>query len=342
MFRNKFQKGYLSILYSCGGAPLELWSTHVQNGFIRRVTDQEINSLALEIAGTNVSTTYIYTPKDPKTSLGIELPFCIMIVKNMRRYFTFEITVLDDKRMHRRFRLSNFQKLVTIRPFSTTLPLCLRGGWAQLQFNLPDCVKRAYKSNYVETTRIQINANCRIRRIYFADRLYSMDELPEEFKLVLPLPKCVRAGDKRSKDRTSKNLKDQLSNGSQPPLLTSQRTSVEVLPLSSTSAIKTAEEQPKLDIHVPSADYGEETDREIEHDSEFEESFTKDEEKIDELNEVTSIEDKQSVDDEGFDIGDEQKSVDNEEESLSIEQREENYFNNSDEQNNIKKYVESY
>lgn len=29
MFRGKFQKGTLSILYSCGAAPLEFWDIHV-------------------------------------------------------------------------------------------------------------------------------------------------------------------------------------------------------------------------------------------------------------------------------------------------------------------------
>jgi len=35
--------------------------------------------------------------------------------------------------------------------------------------------------------RVQIHANCRIRRIYFSDRLYTEDELPPEFKLFLPI-----------------------------------------------------------------------------------------------------------------------------------------------------------
>ena len=35
--------------------------------------------------------------------------------------------------------------------------------------------------------RVQIHANCRLRRIYFSDRVYSDEELPEEFKLFLPL-----------------------------------------------------------------------------------------------------------------------------------------------------------
>ena len=44
-------------------------------------------------------------------------------------------------------------------------------------------------TNYVETLRVQIHANCRIRRTYFSDRLYSEDELPPEFKLFLPAQK---------------------------------------------------------------------------------------------------------------------------------------------------------
>lgn len=34
--------------------------------------------------------------------------------------------------------------------------------------------------------RLQIHANVRIRRIYFADRLYADDEMPNEFKMFLP------------------------------------------------------------------------------------------------------------------------------------------------------------
>lgn len=44
-------------------------------------------------------------------------------------------------------------------------------------------------TNYVETLRVQVHANCRIRRTYFSDRLYSEEELPAEFKLFLPAQK---------------------------------------------------------------------------------------------------------------------------------------------------------
>lgn len=46
--------------------------------------------------GTNVSTTYVTCPADPKQTLGIKLPFLVMIVKNMKKYFTFEVQVCRD------------------------------------------------------------------------------------------------------------------------------------------------------------------------------------------------------------------------------------------------------
>jgi hypothetical protein len=67
------------------------------------------------------------------------------------------------------------------------MPLKLDDGWNNIQLNLADLTKRAYGTNYVETLRVQVHANCRLRRIYFSDRLYSEEELPPEFKLYLPI-----------------------------------------------------------------------------------------------------------------------------------------------------------
>lgn len=97
--------------------------------------------------------------------------------------------VLDDKNVRRRFRASNYQSTTRVKPFICTMPMRLDEGWNQIQFNLSDFTRRAYGTNYVETLRVQIHANCRIRRVYFSDRLYSEDELPAEFKLFLPIQK---------------------------------------------------------------------------------------------------------------------------------------------------------
>lgn len=176
-----------------------------------------------------------------------------MIIKNLKKYFTFEVQVqskagfdislilscswtrfhcgmcrclqvLDDKNVRRRFRASNYQSTTRVKPFICTMPMRLDDGWNQIQFNLSDFTRRAYGTNYIETLRVQvtaccghlcclatampssvaticlmrnvllfqIHANCRIRRVYFSDRLYSEDELPAEFKLYLPIQQAKK------------------------------------------------------------------------------------------------------------------------------------------------------
>ncbi|KAM7268741.1 hypothetical protein ACFE04_010907 [Oxalis oulophora] len=203
MFKNTFQSGFLSILYSLGSKPLQIWDKEVSDGHIKRPHDDDIQSNVLEIVGSNVQSTYITCPVDPAATLGIKLPFLVIIVKNLKKYFTFEIQILDDKNVRRRFRASNFQeigkskneficpKAVTrVKPYICTMPLKMDDGWNQIQFNLADFTRRAYGTNYVETLRVQVHANCRLRRIYFSDRLYSEEELPPEFKLYLPMQKA--------------------------------------------------------------------------------------------------------------------------------------------------------
>ncbi|KAL0233870.1 hypothetical protein PCE1_002375 [Barthelona sp. PCE] len=136
MFKNTYQSGLLSILYSLGSSPLALWAQHVQNGHIKRITDPEIQSLVLEIVGANVATTYISCPKDPQETLGIKLPFLVIICKNLRKYFSFEITILDDKGSRRRFRASNYQSATRVKPFICTMPMRLDENWNQIQFNV--------------------------------------------------------------------------------------------------------------------------------------------------------------------------------------------------------------
>ena len=84
MFKNTFQSGFLSILYSIGSKPLQIWDKQVRNGHIKRITDQDIQSSVLEIMSTNISTTFVSCPADANKTLGIKLPFLVMIIKNVR------------------------------------------------------------------------------------------------------------------------------------------------------------------------------------------------------------------------------------------------------------------
>ncbi|XP_050684735.1 uncharacterized protein LOC126979458 [Leptidea sinapis] len=67
------------------------------------------------------------------------------------------------------------------------MPIGLSDGWNQIQFNLAEFCRRAYKKQYVEVQKLKINANIRLRRVYFTERLIPDDELPAEYKLYFPL-----------------------------------------------------------------------------------------------------------------------------------------------------------
>uniref|UniRef100_A0A3Q3X766 CFA20 domain-containing protein n=1 Tax=Mola mola TaxID=94237 RepID=A0A3Q3X766_MOLML len=176
IFLKIYQNGFLFILYSLDSKPLNLWESKVKDDHIERITDDDTNTQVMEVAGSSVSTTYISFPAEPNKTLGISLPFLVMIVKNLKKNFSFEVQVLDEKSVRRRFRASNYQSTTRVEPFVCTMPMKLDDGWNQIQINMADITKRAYGTNYVETTRVQIHAHCRIRRIYFSDK----------FKLYLP------------------------------------------------------------------------------------------------------------------------------------------------------------
>lgn len=68
----------------------------------------------------------------------------------------------------------------------TTMPLQLEDGWNHLQIDLQDMLKRVYGTSYKEAVSIQVHATCRLRRIYFTDKVLQEDELPTEFRLFVP------------------------------------------------------------------------------------------------------------------------------------------------------------
>ncbi len=67
--------------------PLQGWETSVKNGHIKRVTDSDIQSAAIEIIGANVANNYIAHPHDNNTSLGIKMPTIVMQIKSVNINF---------------------------------------------------------------------------------------------------------------------------------------------------------------------------------------------------------------------------------------------------------------
>ncbi|XP_034835206.1 uncharacterized protein [Maniola hyperantus] len=255
MYRNSYQRGMLTVFFSVGSKPLAIWDVHIKDGYVTRFLDQDIKSMVLEIGGTNVSTTYITCPKDNKV-LGITMPFLVMIVKNLKKYFSFEVTILDETGTRRRFRVSNFQSSTQILPLCTVMPIGLSDGWNQIQFNLAEFTRRAYKKQYVEVQKLKVNANIRLRRIYFTERLLPDDKLPKEYKLFFPL------SSKATKDKKTIQAIDEYKENIEQS--TSQKVIEQPMLLDEKVAIKSS----KISIHSmkkqPSQVYKSESRTEVE------------------------------------------------------------------------------
>jgi hypothetical protein len=124
-------------------------------------TSQRLQAKGLHDAGVTTDMLFVgafvlAAPADPTKTLGIKLPFLVMIIKNLKKYFSFEVQVLDDKNVRRRFRASNYQSTTRVKPFICTMPMRLDDGWNQIQFNLSDFTRRAYG----EVVRLEAMASC--------------------------------------------------------------------------------------------------------------------------------------------------------------------------------------
>lgn len=114
--------------------------------------------------------TYIMAPKAPWQSLYVTHPHIFIQMKNFRRNSAFEILVLDDKRVRRRFCFATWFKAGTAGgsrqlPFYCEVPLRLEYGWNEVHVDCLELLQNTYKSTFVELVRIKFYANCRVRQV---------------------------------------------------------------------------------------------------------------------------------------------------------------------------------
>ncbi|KAI8325975.1 transcription factor IIB [Martensiomyces pterosporus] len=203
MLRSTYQSGILSILNSASRQPLGLWRAALGPGaasptgsstdleqlrnasYCSTTVDEDIASASvLELLSPSLRATYITCPKVPAETLGIRLPYLILVLKPIDHLFSFEVETSDDRGTVRRFRASNFETEAHVDRDLCRLPLRLGDdGWNYLTLDLPDLTKRAYGTAHRETRRVTIHANIRLRFVFFADRIVPEEQLPDELRL---------------------------------------------------------------------------------------------------------------------------------------------------------------
>ena len=142
MFKNAYQSGFLSILYSIGSKPLQIWdkqgnyfgersakrayqTTHWSRHPVLRSRNHghqchhHLHHMSCEIERNARHQTALPSHDHKK---------CTLAITQLKKYFTFEVQVLDDKNVRRRFRASNYQSTTRVKPFICTMPMRLDEG----------------------------------------------------------------------------------------------------------------------------------------------------------------------------------------------------------------------
>jgi hypothetical protein len=100
--------------------------------------------------------------------VNIPLPFFVVHVKDVGRFFAFDLTLTDSSGATRSLHYSNHISYVRIAGSAASLPIVLTGlGWHLLRLDLGDVCARAFGTSFVACTHVALTSSARYSRVYF-------------------------------------------------------------------------------------------------------------------------------------------------------------------------------
>jgi len=100
------------------------------------IDDSELGIDVIEVTGEKSSMIF--------PTNGCKYPYLVLHVKNMSRFMSLELVLLDNTNKLRTFRLSNRRTTAVIEPQTCDLPLDIGDGWQYLCIDLNDMLYRSY------------------------------------------------------------------------------------------------------------------------------------------------------------------------------------------------------
>ena len=184
------------------------------------IHDFEVKTSTLELLCSSHEKCCATFPDDTKY-IGTPLPVLIMQIKNLNKFFSFDIVVEDTSGQVRTITASNKDNLIRFDSAHGRLPLRLVSGWNSVVLDLGALTRRLFNAEYKHATRcvmadvlhcmkvlfsspslvsfitslchcaapvinpcsVHLHANCRVLRIFFADRVYKEKELPRALRI---------------------------------------------------------------------------------------------------------------------------------------------------------------
>ncbi|ODN04101.1 Cilia- and flagella-associated protein 20 [Orchesella cincta] len=183
--------GLVSIFYNEDQRSFHNWGLEVgsgrKRGRIREAIDHQINTPVLEIAGNHDGSVYMVCPPDQNKCINVTMPYVTMLMKDMHGYSSVEFTALDSLGFSRKICAKNFKSRCVIGELNCEIPMRLSPTWNYASVNLDETLRNAFGTKLVSVQRIKINANVRVRRVYFSEEIFGYKRLPQEFRIKLAL-----------------------------------------------------------------------------------------------------------------------------------------------------------
>ena len=139
------------------------------------VDDPELDVPCVEILGSNAAMTL---------DTNSILRYIAFHIKNLGKYMTLEVEIVDDAKQYRIFRCSNSISAVRIEMHECHMPLSLTEGWNFLNLDLEDMCQKAFGTGYLSTVQVRVHASCRLLHCYLQDRPFADAELPMHLKVI--------------------------------------------------------------------------------------------------------------------------------------------------------------
>ena len=91
------------------------------------IDDEELGSTVVELVGPQAALVF---------QCGAILRYLVLHIKNLDRFLSIEVEVVDDSKQYRTFHLSNRRSLASINGSRCELPLAIGPGWQHFNMDL--------------------------------------------------------------------------------------------------------------------------------------------------------------------------------------------------------------
>lgn len=106
------------------------------------------------------------------------LPYLVLQLRDMDRFTSVQLTLVDTNKRVRRYTIGNKQTMVRVKGDSATAPLLLVPGWNYIPLHLPSVMQAAFGADFAYCKEIVITSTVRVGRIFFQDEMYEDAQLP--------------------------------------------------------------------------------------------------------------------------------------------------------------------